>query len=204
LDVEAAMPEVRKQMLQRSMVSLQAEKNRQQKQLQELQEESKLNQIPGDIEDESPPLCSRKQIETTDPITHTDRCKLCNAVNGLQDKYMPGIIRILTEEVPNVLKNGQPVCDVDIDSLPPLVLRRLLIFIEDCRRKDEGKEPSSKTELTATTENSQSVAVNPSGPSETQPDIKPDVETTKEPAKESSSSATSSSETSDTSSEDSD
>jgi hypothetical protein len=41
---------------------------------------------------------------STEPVSYGDRCQLCNAVNGLQDKYMPGVIKIFREETPHLMK----------------------------------------------------------------------------------------------------
>lgn len=41
---------------------------------------------------------------STEAVSYTDKCQLCNAVNGLQDKYMPGVIKIFREETPNLLR----------------------------------------------------------------------------------------------------
>jgi len=196
--------------LKKSVQSLTAEKSRLERSLSDLEAQcSRRATDNNESEDKSPPLRSKQEFETNKSIPdYSDRCRLCNAINGLQDKYMAGVVSIFQEEHPTMLKKPQNLtCDIDIDALPPLIVRRLLAYIDDCKEADnramnlggEGTGPIETLTNGSKIGNDSTLAQFEGGESNGITYPPPKTETVEGTDKKSSSS-TASSETSDTSS----
>ena len=52
-----------------------------------------------------------------EPVNYADKCQLCNAVNGLQERYMSGVIKIFQEENPKLLRVCNYLCSSNTFSL---------------------------------------------------------------------------------------
>eukprot|EP01126_Amoeba_proteus_P010536 TRINITY_DN14118_c0_g2_i5.p1 TRINITY_DN14118_c0_g2~~TRINITY_DN14118_c0_g2_i5.p1 ORF type:complete len:462 (-),score=122.16 TRINITY_DN14118_c0_g2_i5:253-1545(-) len=130
---------MKKQQLQKSLASLQSEKEKLEKQQQQLITTKKLQEerekSSPQVEDMSPPLRPRADLPAN-PVDYKEKCQLCNGVNGLQDRYMRGLIRIVREEQPDLLKANIATVEINIDKLDTILLRRMEAYLVDCKAKD--------------------------------------------------------------------
>lgn len=124
VELDKGGAELRKQQLEKSQKHLSLERERLERQIVQLRATARPPEVKSvggkDVIDMSPPLRSKSgrhlllscltSLEIpTEIVSYTDKCQLCNAVNGLQDKYMPGVIRIFQEQTPQLLR----VCEAE-------------------------------------------------------------------------------------------
>lgn len=132
-DMEKETPDLKKQQLERDVRTLKSEKSKLVKQLSQLKETKPSARLDTEVVDESPLIKPKDEVETS-PMNYGERCQLCNAINGLQDKYMRGLVTIVADENPVLLKAG--VSELDIDTLSTILLRRMEAYIDSCKAKD--------------------------------------------------------------------
>lgn len=95
--------------------------------------EKKINEIREQMPKDVIPIIEVKKIKSTAktnrPMHYEEKVRLSKMINELDEKYYSGIISIIEQEMPDVLKTDSEELELDIDELEPYVLWRLDDFL---------------------------------------------------------------------------
>jgi hypothetical protein len=94
--------------------------------------------------DLSPQLRKLDPHEVIPKIDYAERCQIYNAVSGLPSTFMRGLYDLVLEENdPSSRIIAHNCVEVDSDTASPRLLRRLQLYLEDCRAILSGKDSNS-------------------------------------------------------------
>jgi hypothetical protein len=93
--------------------------------------------------DLSPQLRKIDPNEVIPKIDYAERCQIYNAVSGLPTTFMRGLYDLVVDENDKSTRIFVDCVEVDSESASPRLLRRLQLYIEDCRAILSGKDTNS-------------------------------------------------------------